>query len=387
MPAIVGAAVARPLADHIDAIDVNEQADRGPRLRGHRLLHEARKLLTRRVLKLIAFVVFAYLILQLVPGREKALKDLKAVGWEWVVGAAAIETLSETGYVISWRGILDPDNLLREIEGGRHLAAETAWSQLGGGMLVPGGTLGSMGVGAWMLHRLGMSMEGVAKRQFTLMFLNTGVDALAIVFFGTGLAIGLFGGEDNLALTLLPAALTAAALVLAVYVARHAEAVGRRLHGRRPKVASAITTLAEAVEGVEAMLRGRGSAIIVLGALAYLGFDMLVLQGAFQAIDAHPVPTFAVVAMGYLLGSIFGSLPLPANLGAIGGMTGMLIAYGVDPNEAVAAVVLYQAIGYLVPLLGGGIAYLFLRRRFGPLAHDDRGPGRPGAIAPSRHAE
>ena len=85
----------------MNSVAVNEQADRGLRLRRHRLLHEARKLLTRRVLKLIAFVVFAYLILQLVPGLEKALKNLKGVGWQWIVGAAAIETLSETGYVIS----------------------------------------------------------------------------------------------------------------------------------------------------------------------------------------------------------------------------------------------------------------------------------------------
>jgi hypothetical protein len=119
---------------------------------------------------------------------------------------------------------------------------------------------------------------------------------------------------------LLPAGLAATAVVLAVYIAHHAEEFGRRLHGRRPKLGSAVTTLAEAVEGVEGMLRGRGSTRIVLGAVAYLGFDMLVLQGAFRAIDAHPVPTFAVVSMSYLLGSIFGSLPLPASLGSIGGM-------------------------------------------------------------------
>ena len=246
--------------------------------------------------------------------------------WQWIVGAVAIETLSETGYVVSWRGILDPDNRLRQIEGGsRHLAAETAWSQLGGGMLVPGGTLGSIGVGSWMLHRLGMSMDGVAKRQFTLMFLNTGVDALAIVFFGTGLAIGLFSGESNLLLTLLPAVIVVILLLLALYVAHHADSVGRKLHRGRAKIASAIRTLAEAVEGVEGILRGRGSAKIILGALAYLLFDMAVLYGALHAIDAHPVPSFGVVAMGYLLGSLGGSLPLPADLGSIGGMTGMLI--------------------------------------------------------------
>ena len=61
------------------AVKMNEPGDRGLRLRRRRrLLHEGRKLLTRRVLKLIAFVVFAYLILQLVPGLEKALKDMNA---------------------------------------------------------------------------------------------------------------------------------------------------------------------------------------------------------------------------------------------------------------------------------------------------------------------
>jgi hypothetical protein len=30
-------------------------------------------------------------------------------------------------------------------------------------------------------------------------------------------------------------------------------------------------------------------------------------------------------------------------------------------------VLLYQAIGQLVPLIGGGIAYLFLRGKFGPV--------------------
>ena len=111
--------------------------------------------------------------------------------------------------------------------------------------------------------------------------------------------------------------------------------------------------LAAAVESTKRMLRHRGSTKIVLGAVAYLGFDMAVLQGSFVAIDAHPVPSFAVVSMCYLIGGLAGSIPLPANLGAVRGMAGMLILFGVEHNQAVAAVVLYQAIGYLVPLIGG----------------------------------
>src|SRR4029077_1378758 len=331
------------------------QEPRRERLRRTRhLLREARGHLTKRALRLIGFVVFVYLFLKIIPGLEKALEDLKNVNFRWVVGAMAVETVSEIGYVISWRGILDPDNLLRQGGRGKHLGARVAWAQLGGGMIVPGGTLGSMGVGAWMLHRLGLPMDRVGERQFTLMFLNTAVDALAIVFFGLGLAIGLFSGEDELALTLLPAVAVAVGRALALFIARRAERVANRLEVKRPKIATGVRTLALAVENTRKMLRHRGSTKIVLGAVAYLGFDMAVLQGAFVAIDAHPVPSFAVVSMCYLIGGLAGSTPLPATLGAVTGMAGMLIVFGVGHNEAVAAVVLYQAIGFPLAPVGGG---------------------------------
>jgi len=335
------------------------------RLRARQLLHDARRLLTRRVVHLIGFVVFTYLFLKVIPGLEKALESLKGVSAAWIVGAMAVETLSQSGYVVSWRGILDPDDLLGAEGRGRHLAARVAWAQLGGGMIVPGGTLGSMGIGAWMLQRLGMPMGRVGERQFTLMFLNTAIDGLAVMFFGLGLATGVFEGGNNLLLTLLPAVVVACGLSLALVVARSTERLVPKIRGRNARLARAVSSLALAVENTKKMLRSRGSTKIVVGAVAYLGFDMLVLQGAFLAIDAHPVPTFAVVSMGYLIGGLGGSIPLPANLGAVTGMAAMLIAFGVDHSDAIAAVVLYQAIGFLVPLLGGGIAYVFLRGQLG----------------------
>jgi uncharacterized membrane protein YbhN (UPF0104 family) len=102
----------------------------------------------------------------------------------------------------------------------------------------------------------------------------------------------------------------------------------------------------------------------VLGVLAYLGFDVLVLWTAFLAIHAHAAPGFAIVVLAYIIGALGGSIPLPASIGAIGGMAGMLILYGVGRNTAIAAVLLHEAIGLLVPLTGGAIAYVILRRRF-----------------------
>jgi len=41
----------------------------------------------------------------------------------------------------------------------------------------------------------------IAERQFNLQFLNTGIDALALIVFGAGLAIGILPGEGKLTLT------------------------------------------------------------------------------------------------------------------------------------------------------------------------------------------
>src|SRR6185437_934531 len=161
--------------------EITQDEAGGSRLhRARRVLHHARGLLAKRALHRIGFLIFVYLFLKLIPGFADALDSLRGVSLAWIAGAIFVETLSQCGYVVSWTGILDPEGLLRAEGRGRHLGARVAWSQLGGGMLVPGGTIGSMGVGAWMLHRLGMPMSKVGERQFTLMFLNTGVDALAV---------------------------------------------------------------------------------------------------------------------------------------------------------------------------------------------------------------
>jgi uncharacterized membrane protein YbhN (UPF0104 family) len=109
---------------------------------------------------------------------------------------------------------------------------------------------------------------------------------------------------------------------------------------------------------------------------------VLVLWTAFLAIHAHPVPGFAIVIMAYIIGALGGSIPLPASIGTIGGIAGMLILYGVAHNAAIAAVLLHQAIGLLVPLTGGGIAYAIRRRRVGPIINAAHSPGRAGQGPP-----
>jgi uncharacterized membrane protein YbhN (UPF0104 family) len=342
-----------------------------------RALSDIKRHLQKSALKLVGYLVAAYVVLKLIPTLKQALRSLEHVSWEWILGAIALEVLSELGFVLAWGAIIDPQKLLDRDGHGRRTGDDVAWAQLAGGLVLPGGAWGGVGVGALILHRLGVPTKQIAEREFNLSFLNTAVDALALILFGVGLATGILAGEPRLLLTVLPAAVAATAIAVVLLTARRARSRATRRQPKHPKIAGALTTLANAVDDTKQLLFHRGNWMSVLGVVAYLGFDVLVLWTAFLAIHTHPVPGFAIVIMAYIIGALGGSIPLPASIGTIGGIAGMLLLYGVAHNAAIAAVLLHQAVGLLVPLIGGGIAYAILRRRIGPIIKPtghDQGP-------------
>lgn len=317
--------------------------------------------LRQKSLKLIGYLAVGYLLVRVAPSLEEALKRLEHVRWQWLAVAFALEIVSETGFVMSWRAIVDPDDLLSRDGRGHRTADRLAWVQLGGGMLIPGGSLSSVGVGAWLLHHFGMPNKVIAEREFNLQFLNTGIDGLATIVFGVGLASGIFAGERKLTLTLLPAAVAAIGIGATLLIARRGLRYAETTRARHPKVAASLAALSKAVDDTRQLLTHREGLRSAGGGLIYLTFDVLVLWSAFIAIGTHPQPAFAVVIMAYIIGALGGSLPLPAGVGAVLGMVGMLVLYGIPHNDAIVVVLLYQAVGQLVPLIGGAIAYLFLR--------------------------
>ncbi len=74
-------------------------------------------------------------------------------------------------------------------------------------------------------------------------------------------------------------------------------------------------------------------------------------------------PPFTVIWMSYFIGMLGNLLPLPGGLGGVeGGMIGALVAFGVNLDLAVLAVLSYRAISFWLPTLPGAIAYFQLRR-------------------------
>jgi uncharacterized membrane protein YbhN (UPF0104 family) len=341
-------------------------------------LSASRGHLGKSLLKLFGYAVLAVLVLKLVPGLKQALSSLAHVSWAWLLAAVGVETASEIGFVVAWRAIIDPENVLAKGDRGSPVPRRIAWTQLGGGLLVPAGSLGGAGVGGWILHRLGMPTRQIAERQFNLSFLNTATDAVTLFCFGLALATGLLSGSRNLALTLVPALVAAAGVLGAILLARRLASRAAAAGAKHPKLAASLAALADAVNDTERIMFHRGSRTAPLGAVAYLWFDILVLWSAFLAVHASPVPALGVVVMAYIIGALGGSIPLPAGIGAVGGIAGMLILYGVDHNAAVAAVVIYQAVGLIVPVSGAAIAYLLLRRQLDEIDGTDADPARLG---------
>src|ERR1700722_17337467 len=320
-------------------------------------------------LRLVVFGVLAFLLLRLVPSLAQALGDLERVSWLWLIAALALETLSEIGYVVAWRQIVDPERVLEQDGRGRRLDARLAWAQLGGGLLVPAGSFSGVGAGVVLLHRCGLPMKTVTEREFNLSF-HTAIDALALISFGVLFGLGIFSGKNDVTLTVLPAVFAATGVIAAIVVAQRADHFAARLGPRRPRAAAGIGTVARAVENTYALVFRSGDWRTLFGALAYLFFDVLVLWTAFFALHAHSVLPFAPVLMAYIVGALGGSLPLPAGLGAVGGIGGCLILYGAGHNVAGGAGVVHGAIGLVVPFARGLLAYLLLMRQLRP-GHGD----------------
>jgi hypothetical protein len=150
-----------------------------------------------------------------------------------------------------------------------------------------------------------------------------------------------------------------ATLAIAVWADRYAQ--GNELS--HPRTASALAALGSGVRGVLKLLRHPDPRL--LGALGYWLCDTLVLYACLLAYGSSP--SFWVVAMAYLIGMLANSVPIPGGLIAVeGGLTGMLLLFGVRPASFVlAAVLTYRAIALWVPSLIGSAAFLSIRREIG----------------------
>ena len=105
-------------------------------------------------------------------------------------------------------------------------------------------------------------------------------------------------------------------------------------------------------------------------------FDIACLWACFKAFGDSPA--VGVLVIGYFVGMLANTLPLPGGVGGVdGGMIGMFVAFGVNPATAIVAVLAYRFFAFWLPI-GPGRRLL---RDAAPhdLALGGRGRGRGAA--------
>jgi uncharacterized membrane protein YbhN (UPF0104 family) len=209
--------------------------------------------------------------------------------------------------------------------------------------------------------------------------------AIVLAALGTLLWLGVPSGPHQPALTLIPALLALALLTGAWLAARSVRNEPPRRRSILPhRLRRPTRVLGDGVADARALvLAGNWK---LLGALGYYALDNAVLWAAFHAYGA--TPPVGVIAMGYLVGSLAGALPVPAGLGALdGGLFGALVLYGAPAAPAAAAVLLYRGVTLAVPVVLAAIGWT-CRPAERPRRVDRRGRRFAGsALAKRRAAE
>jgi uncharacterized membrane protein YbhN (UPF0104 family) len=296
-------------------------------------------------------------LLLAVPPLRGVAHQISRMSLGWIGAALLLEVASCAAYVVIFRYFFAsvPTGLARQL----------AWTEEASGALLPTGGLGALAIGGWLLRQAGMSTRRIVENSSALFFLTSAMNVAALTLGGVMLSSDAFGGHDTLILAGVPIVLGVGSTCLTLALPL---IIRRAPHRHWP---SWLIDVSTGIEGARHSLVAPNWRM--LGAVGYLAFDIAAL-GALFAAAGHPIPVDALV-LGYVIGYMANMLPVPGGFGVLeGGLAAMLIAYGAPATQAAAAVVVYHAIAFWIPSLGGLIGYAFLRR-------GEAGGGAPAAAA------
>jgi uncharacterized membrane protein YbhN (UPF0104 family) len=279
----------------------------------------------------------------------------------WLTLALVFEVLSFLGHIVLFSAVAK--------DGGSRIGlwASTQINLAGHAAtrLFASAGAGGIALTAWAMRRSGMERTDVASRMVTFIVLLYGVYMAALVVGGLGLYTGLLPGGGSFAITVVPAVFGAAVIgvVAAAQWVRPGAGRVRRL----------LAPVGAGVRDARRLLRTGNAGLV--GALMWWGFDIAVLWASFHAFGE--APPFAVITVAYFVGMLANTLPLPGGVGGVdGGMVGALIAFGVEPEAALIAVLAYRGFAFWLPIAPGALAYVGLRRTVARWEREDA-TGRP----------
>jgi uncharacterized membrane protein YbhN (UPF0104 family) len=318
--------------------------------------------LLMRVLQIAGVIGAVVVAITALPGLDEVRARLHGADPGWVIALALAEVGSCAGYLLVFRA-----TFCSQMSWG--LSYDVAMSELAANSLLPAGGAGGLALGVWALRQAGMPTGHIARRTVAFFVITSAANFFALIVVGLGVFVGILAGRGSAVLTLVPALVTAAGVLLVGFSPRLLRALGgggdATADGGRHRLQllsrSGLQTVADGVEQAITLLRGHGAGVIV-GSFAYMAFDVAALGCAFAAIGQ--VPPFGTLVLSYLIGQLGNLIPVPGGIGGTeGALIGVFALYGVNVAEATAAVLLYRLFQLLIPAALGAPAFVLLRRK------------------------
>jgi uncharacterized protein (TIRG00374 family) len=316
-----------------------------------------------RVAEIAAIIVVVIIAINALPGLDEVKTRLTNATPGWVLAIVVAQIGSCAGYLLVFR-----ETFCTQMPWG--LSYDNAMSELAANSLLPAGGAGGLALGVWALRQAGLPTSHIARRSVAFFVVTSAANFFTLIVVGLAVFIGVLSGRNSALLSLVPALITAAGVLIVVVSPKLLRALGERgadkEHGNwRGRAQQLLHTLlktgADGVEQAIALLRAHSFGVIV-GSFAYMAFDIAALGFAFAAVGTEP--PLGTLVLGYLIGQLGNLVPLPGGVGGTeGALVGMFALYGVNVSDATAAVLLYRLFQLTIPALLGAPAFVMLRRK------------------------
>lgn len=318
-------------------------------LSGHRL--------RRRIVEFLLVVAVVVVVVLVGPGLGSLRKTLSHASGGWVALGAGFELLSALSYIVVFRTVFCQRMSWR-------LSYQIGMAEQGANSVLSVSGAGGLALGAWALHRGGMSTEHIARRTVAFFILTSLANVGGVILFAALYAVGILDNDPNPALTYTFGALAAivTAIVLALPSILKAKPPERDPTFGRLAIAMRWVrySLGQGIRDGVVLLRQRPVGVLT-GSLGFMAFDIAVLGVCFRAFGQSP--PLGVLVLGYLIGQLGGNIPVPGGIGGVdAGLVGTFALYHQPLAPTAAAVLVYHAIALWVPALLGSVAFVQLRR-------------------------
>jgi uncharacterized membrane protein YbhN (UPF0104 family) len=240
-------------------------------------------------------------------------------------------------------------------------------------LIFSAGGAGGIALTYWALRKAGMVRHDVARRMVAFLSLHYIFYPFALIVFGVLLRTGVLPGKDSVELTIIPAAIAGASLLLAIGLAFIPSDLATRAaghaRGERAKAIAANVAKVPAVAGegfrfaLSLFAHPSRGGLAVLGAVGFWAANIGILWASFKAFGVQ-VP-IAVVVQGFFLGMVANLFPLaPAGVGAVdAGMIGAFVLFGIPEDTVFPAILIYRFVAFWLPIPPGIVAFFQLRVR------------------------